>query len=113
VKNQASVDLVRKDHIVVVDLIQKELSYCLFHAEFLADLSLRAIFWIFVFQKIPYIFPRMFLRMLTLRVISCGFFNLRKFRRYSQGYTCEFWHPTFLRILPFQEIMYVTFDYIF
>jgi hypothetical protein len=114
VKNQASVDLVWKDHVVVVDLVQKELSCAYFMQNFLriyhleqfsvdfcvsensvyipkdvpADVDTQRNFLrIFQFKEIPHVFPRIYMRILPPH--------------------------TFLRILLFQEIMYVTFDFIF
>jgi hypothetical protein len=29
---------------------------------------------------------------LSFRIISCGFLGFRKFRRYSQGFSCGFFH---------------------
>jgi hypothetical protein len=38
----------------------------------------------------PQVFLRFFLRILQFKIVSCGYFYFRKFRRYSQGFSCGF-----------------------
>jgi hypothetical protein len=60
---------------------------------FPADFAFQSNFLrIFGFQEIPQVFPRIFLRILSLRTVSCGFLHL-----------------DFLRILLLQKIPQVTF----
>jgi hypothetical protein len=117
VKNQASVDLVWKDHVVVVDLVQKELSCAYFMQNFLriyhleqfsvdfcvsensvyipkdvpADVDTQSNFLrIFQFKKIPQVFPRIYMRILAPHFLTD--FTI------SGNYVCNFW-LYFLKIL--------------